>query len=413
MVAPLCSKAGMQRLCLCLASAALAAGMPCVLKREAGIRCDGTVDDTNSFQTLLNNCSTVTVTTDAHCVTLPVQMPSHRELIIQTGAMIQAAPHHSWPLRDKLVSTRPLLSSTNTVNITIRGDGEIDGRGAEWWPRSKLDARPRPRLLTLNNVTGVLLEGLTLTNPAFWCVLLGGSNMRVAGVRIRAPPFSVAPNTDGIDIAARNVHIVDVDISNGDDSICIKSPSANVLVERSVVRQGNGFVIGTASSGLPGSSGDTFDVRNVTFRDSVAIDTTFGCHVKAKSPQHGVVRNVTFSNITVTQTKNATEARVADHDWAGYAIGIHLLDQGRRRRLHDADNAASSSTVVAENVTFRHIRSRGLYAGQFVCSASNATIGCKGLLFEDVKLNVTRSGCQFVGVEGRSHGQVTPPSCAL
>ena len=71
------SKAGMQRLCLCLASAALAAGMPCVLKREAGIRCDGTVDDTNSFQTLLNNCSTVTVTTDAHCVTLPVQMPSH------------------------------------------------------------------------------------------------------------------------------------------------------------------------------------------------------------------------------------------------------------------------------------------------------------------------------------------------
>ena len=147
----------MQRLYLCLASAALAtdmlmpADMPCILSREVGVRCDGRVDDTKTIQTLLNNCTTtpVVVATGAVCVTLPVQMPSHTELILQSGSVIQAAPRHSWPLHDKLVSARPLLSSTNAMNITIRGDGEIDGRGAEWWPRSKLDARPRPRLLSL------------------------------------------------------------------------------------------------------------------------------------------------------------------------------------------------------------------------------------------------------------------------
>ena len=33
---------------------------------------------------------------------------------------------------------------------------------------------------------------------------------------------------------------------NGDDSICMKSPAKHVLVENSLVRQGNGLVIGTS-----------------------------------------------------------------------------------------------------------------------------------------------------------------------
>ena len=58
--------------------------------------------------------------------------------------------------------------------------------------------------------------------------------------------------SDGIDVAATNVLIRNVDIANGDDSICIKSPSADVLVEDSVVSAGNGLVVGTAGSGLGG-----------------------------------------------------------------------------------------------------------------------------------------------------------------
>ena len=63
-IANLVTFASMQRLYLCLASAALAADMPvaadmpCTLSREAGVRCDGRVDDTKTIQTLLNNCTT-------------------------------------------------------------------------------------------------------------------------------------------------------------------------------------------------------------------------------------------------------------------------------------------------------------------------------------------------------------------
>merc|ERR1712022_68748 len=109
-----------------------------------------------------------------------------------------------------------------------------------------------------------------------------------ASVKIRAPSSGQAPNTDGIDVAADGVHIRDVDILNGDDSICIKSPSANVLVESSRVAQGNGLVVGTAADQSAwGGPWETANVHNVTFRDITVNDTTFGCHIKFSFPQHG------------------------------------------------------------------------------------------------------------------------------
>lgn len=44
-------------------------------------------------------------------------------------------------------------------------------------------------------------------------------------------------------------------------------------------------MVGTAASGLQGDNQLKADVRNVTFRNSAALDTTFGCHVKYRFPQ--------------------------------------------------------------------------------------------------------------------------------
>ena len=208
------------------------------------------------------------------------------------------------------------------------------------------------------------------------------------------------------------------------------------------MRKGNGFVVGTASSGLDGDDQNLFDVRNVTFRDSVAIDTTFACHIKAKPPQRGTVSDVLFQNIYSLQLENSTDYRIKHGDHAGYVIGIHLFDQGRRRLMSavDEENATSSSAVQvnASNITFSNVSFEGwgwgwgggvtvqhlltlttlwqitanaVYAGDFQCSQDEKIVRCRGIVLKDVVLNVSRGGCNFGnGIEGRAE-KVEPQSC--
>ena len=145
-------------------------------------------------------------------------------------------------------------------------------------------------------------------------------------------------NTDGFDIHATDVHIRGVDVTNGDDSICapprlrvlsalfpchqpgqdlgllvchgagMKSPARDVLVEDSVVRQGNGLVVGTS---------DPVAISNISFRNCTTLATHFGCHIKFKDQQSGHVSGVVFEDISIV-------------DPSGYAIGIDQDGQSLR-----------------------------------------------------------------------------------
>lgn len=321
------------------------------------------------------------------------------------GAIRAGAPWNSSHLGDD-GDIAPVLLARSATNVTVRGRGTIDGNGALWWHKIKPH---RPRLLVFLNSSQVRVEDVTLLNSAFWTLLLHGSDFTVSRVKVRAPNFIVAPNTDGIDVAADRVHIQGVDIRNGDDSICIKSPSANVLVERSVVAQGNGLVVGTAADQETwGGRSETASVENVTFRDITALDTTFGCHIKYYFPQHGTVRNVSFDNIHVTQTKAAEQRRVAAGDWAGYAIGMHQFDQGRRLLFSSPRDPHVPTFVRIENVTFRNITGTVLHGGQFECTRFGSP--CKGIKLKDVHLNASVDGCTFSNVDV-SASNVTPASC--
>eukprot|EP01050_Picozoa_sp_SAG11_P007677 SAG11_NODE_648_length_7939_cov_84.614129_3_plen_300_part_00 len=298
-----------------------------------------------------------------------------------------------------------MIVSISTTNITITGSGIIDGRGAEWYPGAWYkpeDPQDRPKLLSLGNVSNVLLERVTMLNAASFHIDIGdcgaltdgglpshGSdrcgvceNYTLRYLTIRSPNFEKARNTDGIDIAARNVHVHDCDVSNGDDSLCIKSPGSNVLIENSTVRQGNGLVIGTSSDAA---------IENIVFRNIVADDTTFGCHIKFRPDQAGFVRAVLFENVSVYQSKRAYLRRIVDpDDHAGYAIGIHQDDQGlvASSLAEPPPPPDPGKGVHVTNITYRHIRSTGLFGGSFLCTAG--ALACTGITLEDVKLNVSR-----------------------
>ena len=140
-----------------------------------------------------------------------------------------------------------------------------------------------------------------MNGPA-WHADLGGADYQIFGVRLHTDPRWI--NTDGFDLHARNVHLRGVDVLNGDDSICIKAPAHDVLVEDSVVRQGNGLVVGTS---------DPVAISNITFRNCTAIQTSFGCHIKFKGQQTGHVSWVVFEDITILDPVRTHPSCIESH----------------------------------------------------------------------------------------------------
>ena len=178
----------------------------CKLVPEVG-RCDGISDDTASVQAAFDHCAavgeTVIIGRGARCTAQPLRLRSHSHVWLEANATIKAGK--KWSM-DSHEGIKPFILAENVTNVTVSGMGTIDGNGAEWWPKSRLDDAPRPRLLVFLHSTNVLLQHFTLLNSAFWTLVLSGRDFSVAGIRVRAPDFQTAPNTDGSPYSHRQAH---------------------------------------------------------------------------------------------------------------------------------------------------------------------------------------------------------------
>ena len=344
-------------------------------------KCDGTSDDTLAIQEAFNVCPSanrrIVFSAGRTCVSQPLVLYSDNVAVhFDDRAVLKAGA--------KWTDGRPFLSASGLKNISLAGNGVIDGSGEQWWTGSNQEPG-RPYLLVIDSCHDVRLRDFRFLNPAAWTTYITGSHIRIDGVSIRSPPYVVAPNTDGFDIAADDVHIKNVDVENGDDSICMKSPSTNVLVENSIVRQGNGLVIGT------GTSNSFF--RNITFRNCTAEGTKYGCHIKFKDAQSGSVSDVLFENITVMNPRG------------GLNSGTILINQNGQ----NMDSEVRSNVTIG-NVTFRSIRGvGGVVAGKFICNSG--VLECSGITLEDVNISGARdNNCYFENVYGAGT-RVSPSSC--
>ena len=110
-------------------------------------------------------------------------------------------------------------------------------------------------------------------------------------------------NTDGFDVAGKNVWIHDCNIWNDDDCIAVKSMnkngnnaqcSENMLFER-INASGLGLTIGSI-----GSSINHDCVRNITFRDCKMENTFKGIYLKSRSGiGTGEISNILYENIEI------------------------------------------------------------------------------------------------------------------
>src|SRR5271170_5209295 len=119
---------------------AMAAGKVCDVKKYGAVG-DGTTKDTAAVQKAVDDCTagkgggTVEVPAGTFVVA-PISLKSNMTLHLAKDATLLGSP--DMPDYPKTIFARhptlmPLLGSVNAENITINGEGTIDGNGHIWW----------------------------------------------------------------------------------------------------------------------------------------------------------------------------------------------------------------------------------------------------------------------------------------
>ena len=244
-------------------------------------------------------------------------------------------------------SFSPLIYAVDAENITIKGEGTLDGQGKKWWDefyRVCVDVEAnglheinkyqpmwdkandvkslyaetnqdyvlsmqrrffRPPFIQLFRCKNIKIEGITIINSPFWTVNPEFcENVTVDRVTIKNP---LSPNTDGINPeSCRYVHISNCHISVGDDCITLKSgrdlqarklnvPDEDITITNCTMLAGHGgVVIGSEMSG---------GVRKVVISNCVFDGTDRGIRIKSTRGRGGVVEDIQVDNIVMRNIK--------------------------------------------------------------------------------------------------------------
>lgn len=332
---------------------------------EFGAIADGRTLNTQAFQCAIENLSQKG---GGHLdvpagmwLTGPISLKSGIDLHLESGATIlfsdDASLYEVKDLNFEGLDTRRCQSQIEAIgekNLSITGDGIIEGNGENWRALNKAICPPfvwdrltrkeggvfsddgnrffpsegykcalanasfnvpnapmdetfiklflRPVMIGLQNCENVLLEGVTFQNSPSWNIHpVFCKNVIVKDITVRAPFY--AQNGDGIDVdACENTLILNSTFDVGDDAVCVKSgknedgrrhakPTRNLIVDGCTAFHGHGgFVVGSEMSG---------GVQNVMVRNCTYIGTEIGLRFKSCRGRGGVVSGIWVENINM------------------------------------------------------------------------------------------------------------------
>lgn len=266
---------------------------------------DGGTPDTVAIQKTIDACSAAgggkVLVPAGNFLTMPFKLASGINLHLDKGAAILISDDiTNYPVvKNRYVDS---ITADGAHDLEISGEGTVDGQGDAWWTafRANPTMTHRPYMIKITGCTRLFVTGVTLQNsPMFHLVPQNCTDVTVQGIHIHSP--SNAPNTDGIDPSGWNFLISDCTIDTGDDDIAIKPTEGRAPGDNNFTVMNCAFLHG---HGMSIGGGSFNGVENLTVSNCTFNGTDSGIRIKTGRGNSGLVRNLTYENITMMNVKN-------------------------------------------------------------------------------------------------------------
>ena len=393
---------------------------------------DGATLNTAAFAKAIDACAKSgggrVVVPQGIWLTGPIQFKSNINLHVERGAIIQFSSRvEEYPLVRTTWEGSPAVRrmspiyGTQLENISITGEGVLDGGGGgwrmvkkskltdgewkklagsggiidkageTWWPSAEamngaalvrsLDKRAapieeyaaareflRPVLVSLIECKRVLLDGPTFQNSPAWNIHpLLCEDLVIRNVTVLNPWYS--QNGDGLDLdSCRRAVVYNCHFDVGDDAICLKSgrdeygrnrgrPSEEIVISDCVVYHGHGGF--TVGSEMSGG------VRNVVVRRCTFLGTDLGVRFKTTRGRGGVVEKIWISDIVMK-------------DIPTDAVGFNMYYSGGSP-IPEPNGPAESRGPSAIAVNEGTPRVQDIFLKNIICSGAQRAVQIEGL----------------------------------
>lgn len=312
---------------------------------DFGAKGDSVTMNTKSIQACIDKCAAdgggTVVVPKGVFLSGAIFLKKKVSLLVEKDAKLKASTEQTdypqiqtrWEGEERLW-TAAFINAIDLDNISISGEGTIDGSGDTWTQRSRQMRQqqlqqdtekqasavspPRygkPRLIGIQNGKHIRVAGLKLHNQASWGLfVLYSTEVEISDLTITADHN--IPSSDGIDIDSGNkIHITGCFIDVNDDCISIKSgkdedglrvnrPSEDILIEKCHFAYGHGGVaMGSETSG---------GIRNVIVQNCLMDSGNWApIRFKSQPSRGGVVENIIYRDIVLKGTRKAFEFNMA------------------------------------------------------------------------------------------------------
>jgi hypothetical protein len=316
--------------------------------------------------TAIQNAITQAATTNGGCtveipagtyLSGPLTLKSGINLQIDSGATLQMLPMSKWPN-----ANTTFINGSSIHNVEISGAGTIDGQGAAWW--GPPTAGTRPNFIQFSSSSNILIQDVTLQNPPTFHIMIKNKNANITVQRITINTPGSSPNTDGFDISSTNVLIQNCYVSDGDDNVEIggSDPAAEIMITNCTFGTGHGVSMGSITSG---------GVSNVVVVNCTFNNTDNGIRMKSDNDRGGIVQNLSYYNIGMTNIV-----------YAPILIYSYYSSYGNPTTAGITPAVAASTTVASVSSTTPVWRN-------IVISNLTATAGQPGMIWSRTELPAT------------------------